>query len=126
MTLFKLLFKCRPDLSVSMLLVNTSDLDGVTPPVSCSPDGKSMAKITSGYRACPGRHCQYDNGMTGYCMYESDCPTEPHEIKGHNTTLKCPQHVDGDRRNRVCCPFPGEENLLPGEENALRKSKKLC
>ena len=119
--------------------MNISDLATVTHPVSLSPDGNGVAKITGDYRRDPGRICHYDNGVKGECLPKNLCYKEQQELSGYNIVLeevaenvynakpgtwKCPQHIDGDRRNRICCPNPGEENLLLGEEKALGKSRK--
>ena len=65
--------------------------------------------------------CKYPNGVEGRCLPENVCYKEQQERAGDNGTLKCPF----DHRfpeNPICCPDPGEENLLPGEENALSNS----
>ena len=85
-----------------------------------------MASTSGDYLREPGRICHYDNGVNGTCLPKDACLKEQEDLTGHNGTWKCPYHKSADRKNRYCCPNPGEENLLPGEENALSNSKKLC
>ena len=125
-SLIKLLFECRPDLSVSMLTVYASNLAGVTHPVSLSPDGKGVAKTSGEYWRYPGRICHYDNGVNGTCVPKDGCHKEQAVLTGYNDTLKCSQHINSGRWNRYCCPDPGEENPLPTEKNAISNLKKLC
>ena len=116
---------CPPSVNVNC---NTSNLVGVTHSVSLSPDGKGVAKTSGKYRRDPGRVCHYDNGVNGTCIPKHGCHKGQKDLilGDYNDTWKCPEHVDEDRQDRICCPFPGEENMLPGRENALRNSKKLC
>ena len=125
-SLIKFLFECRADPPVSMLIINTSDLAGVPHPVFPSPDGKGVANTSGDYWRKPGRICHYDNGVNGTCLPKHLCLKEQQEVSGYNDTWKCPEHIRKDRQDRFCCPNPGEENLLSGEENALSNSKKLC
>ena len=67
--------------------------------------------------------CQYPNGVEGQCLPENVCDKERQELTGYNGTWKCPYHHRFPD-NTICCPYPGEENLLPGEENALSNSQK--
>ena len=94
--------------------------------VSCSPDGKGVAKITGDYTRYPGRTCRYDNGVEGECLLEHKCSKEEQEISGYNSTWKCPKHMDMYRNYRICCPFLGKENLQEGGGKTLSNSKKLC
>ena len=99
-------------------IVNTSDLAGVTHPISRSPGRNGVANTSGDYWREPGRICHYDNGVNGECLPGYQCYKEQQELTGYNDTWKCPYHKSEARMNRICCPFPGEENLLPGEENA--------
>ena len=95
-----------------MLIGNSLDLAGLTHPVSRSPAGNGVASTIGDN--LPVRICHYDNGVTGTCMPEDACLKEQEELTGYNDTWKCPQHFDERRRDRICCPNPGEENLLLG------------
>ena len=103
-----------------------SNRAGVIHPFSRFPDGHGVAS-TSGYywRRAPGVTCHYKNGVNGDCQPGYLCGKEQKELTGYNGTWKCPYHDDYGT-SWICCPFPGEENLLPGEGNALSSLKKLC
>ena len=121
-SLIKFLFECRADPLASMLTLNTSELAGVTHPISRLPGRNGVANTSGDYLREPGRLCHYDNGVNGTCLPKDACLKEQQELSGYNETWKCPYHKSEARRDRYCCPFPGEENLLPGEENALSNS----
>ena len=124
--LIKVLFDCTTALTVSKFIINTSDLAGVTHPFSRSPGRNGVASTSGDYWRKPGRICHYDNGVNGTCLPKEACLKEQEDLTGHNGTWRCPYHKSAYRMNRYCCPFPGEENLLPGEESTLSNSKKLC
>ena len=106
-----LLFECRADLPVSVLIVNSLDLAGLTHPVSRSPDVGIFAKTY--YRTKPGTICHYDNGVKGTCMPKHACWKEQEERTGYKITWKCPKEK-WMPSYLFCCPNPGEENLLIG------------
>ena len=119
------LVECRVDLSVSMLIVNTSDLSGVTHPFSRSPDGNNVAKTTGERWTYPGRNCSYANGVKGRCLPDFQCRKEEQEASGYNSTWKCPEHKNTDLKDRICFPFLGEENSL-AEGGTLSNSNQTC
>ena len=125
MSLLKCLLECRADPPVSILPVNAADRNIVTTLVSSSPDGKGVAKITGDYRRYPGRTCRYDNGVEGECLLDLKCSKEEQEASGYNTTWKCPEHTDMDRRGRICCPFLGREISYAGEGKELSNLRQL-
>ena len=126
LSLLKFLLWCRADPPVSILPANTADRNIVTTLVSSSPDGKGVAKITGDYTRYPGRTCRYDNGVEGECLLDLKCSKEEQEASGYNTTWKCPEHTDLDRRGRICCPFLGREDLQARDGKAVSSSKILC
>ena len=126
-SLIKFLLECRTDLPVSILIENTSNVAGVTHPVYHSPGGNREAKISGDDMRWPGRICHYDNGVNGTCLPRKLCLQKQQDLSGYPDVWKCPEHTrQKEWRNRICCPDPGEENLLPGERDVLSNLKNLC
>ena len=109
--LLNVLFECRIDLSISMLIVNTSGLVGVTHPFCRSP-GNGTASITGHGQL--GRRCSYADGTKGGCTKVEDCIAERRQHVP--ALLSCPYH----RTEQICCP-----DRLPGEQNAFSVSEKI-
>ena len=114
---------CPPSINVNCKYVKPG---WCASPSLFSTDGNGVAKTSGPYRRDRGRVCHYDNGVNGSCVPKDACLKEQAVLTGYNDTWKCPQHIDENRRNRICCPNPGKEYLLPGKENALIIQKKLC
>ena len=104
--------------------LKTTNLTDVIHPFYRLPDGNGVASTTGDHKRY-GMSCHYKNGVEGYCAPGNACPKEQQEVPGYNRTWKCPYQAKYGS-SQVCCLYPGEEDLLPGEENALSSLKSLC